>query len=859
MTKQLKVLFTPLTSFISHVTRCLCIAEVLKKRGYQVEFLAGGKYNDMIKKAGFTTHAVHQMSHNDIVFAGSPEEYRSRFISDNNRNESRKKLGIKQMLIDDITVMNRFKPDIVVCDSRPTSFIASLSLRIPTMMIKNILGYVDGNILPKLKERGIDFETEIDYSMESDLTEEFVGDCSKLSKVLGLSDKEIHYIIPGFPEFEIVDGVNIFEGLPHRFVGYFSWNGWKNMQKPDKQKYAGKTVILVTLGSSFPFRKLVKTILNALNDPRYHIIVNTGGQFDPAEINNDQHNYEILPYISLLDYLEITDVLIFHGGHGTQMNAFEKAVPGVVIPFNGDQIEISRQVEKLKCGIRIKKYPDDITETEIKDAVTEILTNPVYRETVARFQTYLFRMKNGAEQAADYVEECVKKEIRKEMLDKSRLFFRDESLKKENNGRNSYRILIAPLSTHRPSLENAVHIARALGNMGHETAFITHSSVCERVEKAGFRAFAADDLPVGRISRVGQPEEYRIRQGKSSGTAEQVEKMDLIKMAEQDLNIIESFDPHLILLGGRLSTYVSARVLRKPAIRLFSFIDFLNLDRIWTDSDAADTSDVKYELRNALTALCRKYSFDPGKFRVESFMGNGHIRLPVLVPLIPHCLPITEGTISPTEEPFFAGFLPWKKEKAENRFLIDPQYMERKVIFLYFENSTPYKSFIARVSETFSAQDWKIVVKVNDPASPSFPEISHCEWLSPDSPVLDRLRLADIVIHCGSIETMMNVLNARVPGIIIPVNWEEFQVADFIERNRFGSVIRKYPADISADELTEMVNDVIETKLITQKLTLLPREFSLWKQGAELLTQKITELADEVNSSPVVDNKVYNR
>ena len=68
------------------------------------------------------------------------------------------------------------------------------------------------------------------------------------------------------------------------------------MPHPEADRYAHKTVILVTLGSTFPFANIARHVLSAFADERFHVIVNTGDQFMIDALDAPGH-HEVRPLI----------------------------------------------------------------------------------------------------------------------------------------------------------------------------------------------------------------------------------------------------------------------------------------------------------------------------------------------------------------------------------------------------------------------------------------------------------------------------------------------------------------------------------------------------------------------------------
>jgi MGT family glycosyltransferase len=414
--ESLKILFTPLNLFLSHVTRSLAIAEALRENGHQVEFICGEINREFIQKSGFKIHSVHDLPLEKIMISGAPIEYVRKFYGDKFEKCIKSEVGFRKMLEDDLTILSGFQPDLIVSDHHPTSLLSAQLMDIPCVSINNLVGYVMMYNYKIEKEKGIDRNYEIDYTVETEMREEMVQmlKTNPRFKVPKLWSEDMPVIIPGIPHFECHPGANTVPAPFHWFVGMLHWKGWDKMFKPDKEKYKNTINILITLGSSFPFRRIIKHIVDAFKGDKYRILINTGDQFRFSDADNESaSNVEILPFIHLVDYLDISNVVVYHGGHGTAMEVLQAGVPAVVIPFNGDQMEITKRLEFFKCARRIKKYPDDISLDEIKAVIDEVLTDETYKYNAKKLGNELKKWPDGAQKAAIYIERFAKKSILK--------------------------------------------------------------------------------------------------------------------------------------------------------------------------------------------------------------------------------------------------------------------------------------------------------------------------------------------------------------------------------------------------------------------------------------------------------------
>ena len=96
-------------------------------------------------------------------------------------------------------------------------------------------------------------------------------------------------------------------------------------------------------------------------------------------------NVRAEPFIPFDHLLPHVDVMVTNGGYGGTQWALAQGIPLVVAGETEDKIEVAARVEWARAGINLRKQhpqPD-----EVRDAVKEVLINPIYRENARRIQT----------------------------------------------------------------------------------------------------------------------------------------------------------------------------------------------------------------------------------------------------------------------------------------------------------------------------------------------------------------------------------------------------------------------------------------------------------------------------------------
>ena len=400
MTKR-RILFAPLGYFLSHLSRCLAVADVLKDRGHDIGFVCVPKDAAWLASLGYQVFPAYSMPAGDIMAYGAPFEYQQKYLGSKFSAISSRSFAIERMVKDDLAIYACFKPDLLVWSGRPTAPATASLKGIAAVGINNLSMPIDN-------QPACDASTEVQGRMTLEL--QFKKELKDyLAPAIQKSDQYLRYvraipwIVPGLPVLENKAMLALLGRPVHHYVGQLHWRGWDAMLQPEAGRYEHKTVILVTLGSTFPFADIAHHVLSAFADERFHVIVNTGDQF-MIDAQDAPGHHEVLPLICLRAYLQISHVVLHHGGHGTTMEVLNAGLPSVVIPFNGDQIDISLRLEQFGCALRIGKYPGDISAGEVAQALHKVLDDPSYRDNAQRFSQELARWPDGATMAADLIE-----------------------------------------------------------------------------------------------------------------------------------------------------------------------------------------------------------------------------------------------------------------------------------------------------------------------------------------------------------------------------------------------------------------------------------------------------------------------
>lgn len=148
--------------------------------------------------------------------------------------------------------------------------------------------------------------------------------------------------------------------------------------------------------------KLLVPALEAVKDMDALVIAATGGRHTAAlQARYPQPNVMVRDYVDFAAVFDVADVFITNGGFGGVQLSLSKGVPLVVAGINEGKSDVNARVEYAVAGINLRT--ERPKPSAIRRAVTEVLTNPRWKQQAGRIREEL-GAGDAADRAADVVE-----------------------------------------------------------------------------------------------------------------------------------------------------------------------------------------------------------------------------------------------------------------------------------------------------------------------------------------------------------------------------------------------------------------------------------------------------------------------
>jgi zeaxanthin glucosyltransferase len=196
------------------------------------------------------------------------------------------------------------------------------------------------------------------------------------------------------------------KGLPKYFHYTAPWKESSEAVKGDFpwERLDGRPLIYASMGTlqnrlEFAFGMIAEACAGL--DAQLVIALGRKGGAIPTDLAGDPIVVGYAPQMALL---QRASMVITHGGMNSTLETLREGLPMVVLPITNDQPGVAARVEYLGLGRRITLR--DLTVETLKEAVSDVFSNPKYRETARRLSHEMNRI-NGPEMAAELIDRAL--------------------------------------------------------------------------------------------------------------------------------------------------------------------------------------------------------------------------------------------------------------------------------------------------------------------------------------------------------------------------------------------------------------------------------------------------------------------
>jgi len=403
------ILFTPTANVLAHVSRCVVLASELKQRGHRIAFAGTPKYLKDPAVVGDEAFECYPLT--DFDLDEGLEILRT--IS-----KLPPKRAIEEIIAAELQMLDRVRPRVVIVDFRPTMYISARLRRVP------LIALLGGHWLYQYAAKPYRaFRTYAIYPLMktlvgvrgADLVMPPLQRLAMRYKMLPFSAAcKRHGLPPKRTPWEMLIGdynlildtelVSPTKGLPENFkqVGPIFWSPEAPLPQWIEGLDRSRPIIYVTLGST-AHPDLFRQILGIFRATRYEIVMTTGGQID-CQAEEVPRNVRLEKYLPGERMMELSDLVIHHGGAGTVYQTIKTGRPSIVVATHFEQEFLGRVLEDQGAGIFLTMREVMADPALLSAAAAKILWNPdPYTANIKRLQEDLQRY-DAVKAAADSIE-----------------------------------------------------------------------------------------------------------------------------------------------------------------------------------------------------------------------------------------------------------------------------------------------------------------------------------------------------------------------------------------------------------------------------------------------------------------------
>ena len=355
-----KILFFPLGNVLGHLTRTLALAEEFDAQGHEVYVAVTDSCSHITRllPSSIRILPTPEMYASASQHFGPIEHYDESAANDrmNLQNSSqmdeselrRRGKRMEQMVQRDTAIIEEIHPDAIITDYRFTTLLTQSNHTQEVFHISHVLGY------PSFYRRVLGkFPFPLD---------------------------EGHILVPGLKNIEYWRRRPRVSNSQHRetMCGMFRWDGWKRLQQDAPRPPHSE--IFLFFGSTGNGRQIVPWLLRELQD-HYHISCISQVLTD----RDDRSNVHVSRRGDLEGFLERTEVVLCHGGHGTVMECILHRTPMLIFPHNIEQLEIGRRIEKMRLGVLAKRPYHQFSGKELIEIIEKTRTDSRIRANLEKY------------------------------------------------------------------------------------------------------------------------------------------------------------------------------------------------------------------------------------------------------------------------------------------------------------------------------------------------------------------------------------------------------------------------------------------------------------------------------------------
>ena len=372
-----RVLFVAEHATLAQVVRLLVLAKSLPADRYHVTFACASFDPFLFDGTTFSREAISSIPRAEVERA---VERGSRIYD---------KATLRRYVDDDLRLLDRTRPDIVIGDLRWSLAISAPVRRVPYACFVNAywspLADRDGFPLPDhpiVRALGVEMASRYFPMALPSVFAHFAKPVNELRRERGLPE------IGSLPDVVTFGDMTLFPDVPSlvplrrssvtsHYLGPVCWSPSVPLSERAAALGEKRPLVYVTLGSSGHARVL-QDVLRGLARLDVDVLVATAGRVEAAE----RRGVVVERFVPGDVAARKAAVVVSNGGSSTGWQALREGTPLVGVPFNLDQYLATDAVDRAGAGKHVRA--GQCTEAAVSSAVRRVLEDGRYRSAARR-------------------------------------------------------------------------------------------------------------------------------------------------------------------------------------------------------------------------------------------------------------------------------------------------------------------------------------------------------------------------------------------------------------------------------------------------------------------------------------------
>ncbi|MCP5048798.1 MAG: glycosyltransferase family 1 protein [bacterium] len=390
-----------------HLFPTFGLARSLADRGHDVHYIGIIQNREAVLKFGFSYHVIF----NEEFPEDFMEEFKARFDEEAGENQE----GIDHislMIADSIPLDNiiaEIQPDILITTAfiQLETLILHYRFYIPQVVLNPMVRKPVVPLIRSCIDRYLQLPGKVSLEVMNFFNQRKKGEFKSITDMVApLGEIPELILCPKemvLPQWEYDSNVHFIEPSIRK-EALLPGPSTLSLDIPE-----GRQVIFASMGSQAfrfkaPSKHFYATVLEVMRanlDKDWHVLLVINAEFQVEEFGEIPGNVTVLDWAPQIEILNISSLVITHGGLGTVKESIFFGVPMIVLPLGRDQFDNAKHVQHHQLGIEMDL--ENLKADELEANIDHLLTSSDIRDSVGKMKA-LFREKEEAQIGAKFIE-----------------------------------------------------------------------------------------------------------------------------------------------------------------------------------------------------------------------------------------------------------------------------------------------------------------------------------------------------------------------------------------------------------------------------------------------------------------------